>query len=110
MFMPRLETTRPQAAMPADAPSAPAPRRAPLACPLCGGCVRRTPRRWIDRLAGLFVSQRRYRCQDFGCHWQGNLRRRSSGGPDPTPGHRYRGEALGTPQLGPVDAQGRLPR
>ena len=48
-------------------------------CPICGqsGLVR-IRRRFIDRILNLFVRQRRFRCTQPGCQWQGNLRRRHS--------------------------------
>ncbi len=46
-------------------------------CPLCGlPGLARIPRRFIDHILGLFVRQRRFRCTQPGCQWQGNLRRR----------------------------------
>lgn len=46
-------------------------------CPLCGlpGLVR-IRRRFIDHILSLFVRQRRFRCTQPGCQWQGNLRKR----------------------------------
>lgn len=99
--MPLSDVTRPQ-----DPPAV----RPPLACPVCDDCVQRVPRRWIDRFVGLFVSQRRYRCQRFGCGWEGNLRRRSASGSSSAPDRRDRLPPLVTPQMRPFDAQGRLPR
>ena len=48
-------------------------------CPICGqlGLVR-IRRRFIDRILNLFVRQRRFRCTQPGCQWQGNLRRKRS--------------------------------
>lgn len=48
-------------------------------CPICGqlGLVR-IRRRFIDRVLNLFVRQRRFRCTQPGCQWQGNLRRKRS--------------------------------
>ena len=45
------------------------------ACPMCGqrGLLR-IRRRLIDRVLSLFVRQRRFRCTQPGCQWQGNLR------------------------------------
>ena len=43
------------------------------ACPLCGGPLRRTWRRPIDRLRNLFVPVQRFRCYHFECQWVGNL-------------------------------------
>lgn len=44
-------------------------------CPRCGatGLVR-VQRRAVDRLLGLFVSIRRYRCTHVECGWEGNRR------------------------------------
>jgi len=44
------------------------------ACPQCGQ-HRLVPvaRRWADRLIGLFVSVRRFRCRNMECRWEGNL-------------------------------------
>lgn len=49
------------------------------ACPMCGqhGLLR-IRRRLIDRVLSLFVRQRRFRCTQPGCQWQGNLRERHS--------------------------------
>ena len=43
-------------------------------CPRCGatGLVR-VQRRAVDRLLGLFVPMRRYRCTHVECGWEGNL-------------------------------------
>lgn len=44
-------------------------------CPRCGATgVVRVPRRAVDRLLGLFMSLRRYRCTHVECGWEGNLR------------------------------------
>ena len=43
------------------------------ACPKCGGVLSRVPRRPIDRLTNPFVPARRFRCQFFSCHWEGNV-------------------------------------
>lgn len=59
-----------QDADPADT-SLPTTRR----CPRCGaGGLVRVQRRAVDRLLGLFVSIRRYRCTHVECGWEGNLR------------------------------------
>jgi hypothetical protein len=42
-------------------------------CPQCGGSVSRIPRRGLDRMLGMLVSIRRFRCMGFGCQWEGNL-------------------------------------
>jgi hypothetical protein len=46
-------------------------------CSLCAGYLIRIPRRTTDRLLSLFVLMHRYRCPDFSCQWEGNLRVRS---------------------------------
>jgi hypothetical protein len=48
-------------------------------CPLCGlhGLIR-IRRRPIDRLLSLFVRQRRFRCTQPGCAWQGNLHEKTA--------------------------------
>jgi len=28
----------------------------------------------VDRLLSVFVAVRRHRCEEIGCHWEGNLR------------------------------------
>lgn len=44
------------------------------ACPQCGQrCLVQTSRRAIDRVLGLFVGLRRFRCQNLECGWEGNL-------------------------------------
>lgn len=49
------------------------------ACPMCGkNALVRIRRRLIDRILSLFVRQRRFRCTQPGCQWQGNLRVKSS--------------------------------
>lgn len=44
------------------------------ACPRCKGSVYRVPRRFVDLLLSVFVPVRRYRCDELGCSWEGNLR------------------------------------
>jgi len=58
----------------------------PYTCPLCGqhGLIR-IRRRFIDRILSLFVRQRRFRCTQPGCQWQGNLREKTAAG---SPGGR----------------------
>ena len=47
-------------------------------CPLCAdGNLIRIRRRAIDRLLSLFGLVYRYRCPNFSCQWEGNLRVRS---------------------------------
>ena len=43
-------------------------------CPKCQQPLQRTKRRGIDRLTSLFVPVARYRCRNFSCRWEGNLR------------------------------------
>lgn len=57
------------------------------ACPRCKGYVYRIPRRFVDLLLSFFVPLRRYRCDEPGCRWEGNLRAT----PRSLPGHA-RGE------------------
>lgn len=48
------------------------------ACPECGGTsLVRIRRRFIDRVASVFLGLRRFRCTHAGCHWEGNLRNKS---------------------------------
>ncbi|MHB0973588.1 MAG: hypothetical protein ACYC0P_05010 [Thiobacillus sp.] len=49
------------------------------ACPACGqhGLIR-IRRRFIDRILNVFIRQRRFRCTQPGCQWQGNLRKRNT--------------------------------
>ena len=42
-------------------------------CPECAGVLVRTSRLPLDRLMSLFKPVHRYRCQDFACHWEGQL-------------------------------------
>jgi len=49
-----------------------------LTCPLCGKpYLRRINRRLIDRLFSVLIPVRRYRCEDFSCQWEGNIRAHS---------------------------------
>ena len=49
---------------------------AAFTCPMCGERhLNQIPRRGIDRLLGMFVRLRRFRCQR--CQWQGNLSKRN---------------------------------
>jgi hypothetical protein len=43
------------------------------ACPQCSDQVYRVPRRFIDRLVGLFRPLHRYRCLSPHCNWEGNI-------------------------------------
>jgi hypothetical protein len=45
------------------------------ACPECGAPLQRIQRKAIDRLISLAWPVRRYRCSNFLCEWEGNLRR-----------------------------------
>ncbi len=51
----------------------------PYLCPLCAqhGLIR-IQRRLIDRLLSFFVRQRRFRCTQPGCSWEGNLREKTA--------------------------------
>jgi hypothetical protein len=43
-------------------------------CPRCAGSVLRVRRSWGDRLIDkMFGSVRRFRCEQFGCGWEGRL-------------------------------------
>jgi hypothetical protein len=43
-------------------------------CPECGDILIRIPRRGVDRVLSLFVPVHRFRCPNFLCVWEGNLR------------------------------------
>lgn len=43
-------------------------------CPRCDGRLIRAWRRPVDRFMCNFVPLHRYRCGDFSCQWEGNLR------------------------------------
>jgi hypothetical protein len=43
-------------------------------CPQCGGSAIRIKRRMRDRLISLFHEVHRFRCEQLGCCWEGNLR------------------------------------
>lgn len=45
------------------------------ACPECGGESVRIRRRLIDRLHGVFLPARRFRCSSLQCQYEGNVRR-----------------------------------
>lgn len=51
------------------------------ACPRCKGAVYRIPRRFVDLLLSVFVPVHRYRCDEMGCTWEGNLRTTRHSGP-----------------------------
>lgn len=45
------------------------------ACPVCGlHKLSRIRRRRIDQLMSIFGRLRRYRCYEFSCQWEGNLK------------------------------------
>jgi hypothetical protein len=46
-------------------------------CPDCDDLLTQVPRRFIDRALSVFVSMHRYRCPNFLCAFEGNLRDRS---------------------------------
>jgi hypothetical protein len=46
-------------------------------CPDCDDLLVRVPRRMIDRALSVFVCMHRYRCANFLCAFEGNLRDRS---------------------------------
>ncbi|WP_211162942.1 hypothetical protein [Aromatoleum diolicum] len=43
-------------------------------CPRCNGSVYRVPRRFVDLLVSALMPVHRYRCDEMGCNWEGNLR------------------------------------
>jgi hypothetical protein len=45
------------------------------ACPKCGGEAFRIRRRPIDRLCGVFLPARRFRCSALQCQYEGNVRK-----------------------------------
>jgi hypothetical protein len=40
-------------------------------CPVCGGELRRSHRRWQDHLLSLLVPVARFRCRNEECRWEG---------------------------------------
>ncbi len=44
-------------------------------CPLCKGATYRIHRRLVDLFVNIFTPINRYRCTQYCCHWEGNLRR-----------------------------------
>ena len=46
-------------------------RLAGRTCPVCGGELHRTPRRWQDRLLSLLVPVVRRQCNNKECRWEG---------------------------------------
>jgi predicted RNA-binding Zn-ribbon protein involved in translation (DUF1610 family) len=56
-----------------------APGLTQIQCPRCGGGIHRIHRTWTDRLVGLFVPVRRYRCRNDECGWKGLRVGRSHG-------------------------------
>lgn len=53
-----------------------APTSDRLVCPECRGDLQRVRRSFLDRLVGLVVTSRRYRCARPGCGWGGLLQGR----------------------------------
>jgi hypothetical protein len=53
-------------------------------CPQCGAPLLRIQRHVVDRLISLAWPVRRYRCSNFLCEWEGNLRYRKGGSVDLT--------------------------
>jgi hypothetical protein len=53
-----------------------APKSDQLVCPDCRGDLLRVRRSFLDRLVGLIVTSRRYRCARSGCGWSGLLQGR----------------------------------
>ena len=53
-----------------------APTSDRLVCPDCRGDLERVRRSLLDRLVGLIVRSRRYRCTRAGCGWNGLLQGR----------------------------------
>lgn len=49
-------------------------------CPLCRGQLLRTWRRPVDRFTSFFMPVHRYRCEDFSCQWEGNVRTHANPG------------------------------
>jgi len=47
------------------------PRFTESKCPYCGSDLHRIHRRWRDRVLGLYVPLRRYRCGNRDCRWEG---------------------------------------
>ena len=44
-------------------------------CPKCAGNIIRIRRRWPDKLISwLFGPLQRFRCEQFGCHWEDIVR------------------------------------
>ena len=43
-------------------------------CPQCAGYTTRVHRRMIDRVISLIVPVHRYKCHNYQCQWQGNVR------------------------------------
>lgn len=55
-------------------------------CPKCGSALHRIQRDIVDRLISLAWPIRRYRCDNFLCEWEGNLRHRPNSAPRLAPG------------------------
>ena len=43
-------------------------------CPICGSYTTRVHRRMIDRIASLIIPVHRYKCHNYQCQWQGNVK------------------------------------
>ena len=69
-----------------------------LVCPDCQGVLQRVSRSLLDRLMGLIVTSRRYRCVRASCGWsgllQGRVRRHGA-----YQSHRPLEAARGAPEL-----------
>lgn len=46
----------------------------PRSCPRCGSPLMRVHRRSVDRVLSVIWKVERYRCYNFQCQWEGNLR------------------------------------
>ena len=72
----KTNTRRTSLAMAHPLRLSPSYKQRPVAvCPSCGHRqLVQIHRRTGDRIASLFVNQRRFECMHFGCRWQGNLK------------------------------------
>lgn len=61
------------------------------ACPRCKGSVYRVPRRFVDLLLSTLMPVHRYRCDEMGCTWEGNLRTTPRSLPDQARGEPHDG-------------------
>lgn len=43
-------------------------------CPACASYATRIHRRLIDRVISLIIPVHRYRCHNYQCQWQGNVK------------------------------------